>query len=144
MELTSSAFEHNGAIPQRYSCDGEDISPPLAISGMPEGTQGFALIVDDPDAPVGTWDHWIEFNIPETTVNVPEDVGLLGTQGANSWGRTGYGGPCPPSGAHRYLFKHYALDAKLNVEAGASKLVVEGAMAGHVLAHAELIGLYSR
>lgn len=144
MELTSTAFEHNDPIPEKYSCDGEDISPPLSISGIPDGTRGFALIMDDPDAPAGTWDHWIEFNIPPSTVTVSEDAGLLGTPGTNSWGRTGYGGPCPPGGTHRYFFKLYALDTALNLPEGSSKQDVEAAMAGHVLANAELIGLYSR
>lgn len=144
MEITSSAFAHEDPIPERFSCDGDDISPPLAIAGIPEGTQTLVLIMDDPDAPVGTWDHWVEFNIPASTANIPEAVGMLGTAGNNSWGRTGYGGPCPPGGTHRYLFKLYALDIALDLDEGSAKQTVEAAMAGHVLANAELIGLYTR
>lgn len=144
MELTSTAFEHNDAIPEKYSCDGDDVSPQLSIAGTPDGTKTLVLIMDDPDAPVGTWDHWIEFDIPATTATVREGAGLVGTPGNNSWGRTGYGGPCPPGGTHRYFFKLYALDRALNLPEGSSKQAVEAAMAGHVLANAELIGLYSR
>ncbi len=144
MELTSTAFEPNDAIPEKSSCDGDDVSPQLAIAGTPDGTKTLVLIMDDPDAPVGTWDHWIEFDIPATTATVREGAGLLGTPGNNRWGRTGYGGPCPPGGTHRYFFKLYALDRALNLPEGSSKQAVEAAMAGHVLANAELIGLYSR
>ncbi len=143
MAISSSAFAHNETIPVLYTCDGADISPPLAISNVPEGTVSLALIVDDPDAPVGTWDHWVEFNIP-VTGTIAEDAGQIGTRGRNSWGSTGYGGPCPPSGTHRYFFKLYALDAELDLSAGATKRQVEAAMEGRILAQAELIGLYAR
>lgn len=146
-ELHSSAFKHGEAIPRRYTCDGEDISPPLAWSGAPTGTRSFVLICDDPDAPVGVWDHWILFNIPATVNALPEGVaertdGSL--YGKNSWRRLDYGGPCPPSGVHRYFFKLYALDTELSLKAGASKREVERAMQGHILAQAELMGTYTR
>lgn len=144
MQITSGAFAHEAPIPRRFSCDGDDISPPLAFTGVPDGTQTLVLIMDDPDAPSGTWDHWVEFDIPASTANVPEAAGVLGRAGSNSWGRTGYGGPCPPGGTHRYVFKLYALDAALNLDEGSTKQAVEAAMAGHVLASAELIGLYTR
>jgi Raf kinase inhibitor-like YbhB/YbcL family protein len=143
MELTSPAFEYGESIPELYGCDGTDISPPLEIAGLPAGTAVLALIVDDPDAPAGTWDHWIAFDI-EPTESIPESVGELGTAGSNSWSRTGYGGPCPPSGTHRYFFTVYALDAKLGLATGAAKTDVLGAIEGHVLAEATLMGRYRR
>lgn len=145
--LTSTAFAHGEAIPKLYTCDGEDISPPLAWSGAPAGTRSFVLICDDPDAPVGVWDHWLLFNIPATVDGLPEGVaertdGSL--YGKNSWRRQDYGGPCPPGGVHRYFFKLYALDTTLNLRAGASKRDIERAMEGHILARAELVGTYTR
>lgn len=145
-ELTSAAFAPGERIPTKYTCDGQDISPPLAWGDPPEGTQSFALIVDDPDAPVGTWDHWLLFNLSAETRDLPEQATPPpGSQdGKNSWGRTGYGGPCPPSGTHRYFFKLYALDIALNLVAGVDKAQLLQTMEGHILAQAELMGVYSR
>jgi Raf kinase inhibitor-like YbhB/YbcL family protein len=149
-ELTSTAFVHGESIPRKYSCDGEDISPPLAWSDPPAGTQSFALTFDDPDAPAGVWVHWLLFNIPADARALPDGVpadaelpdGSL--NGVNSWRRMGYGGPCPPGGTHRYVFKLHALDTMLDLEAGASKKELLQAMEGHILAQAELMGPYTR
>lgn len=149
-ELTSTAFAHGEAIPRQYSCDGEDISPPLSWGDPPEGTQSLALIMDDPDAPAGVWVHWVLYNLPAGSGGLPEavptDAQLAdgSRQGKSSWGRMGYGGPCPPSGTHRYFFRLYALDTALDLAAGASKEQLLQAMEGHVLAQAELMGLYAR
>jgi len=149
-ELISSAFSGGEAIPRRYTCDGEDLSPALAWEDAPEGVASFALIMDDPDAPVGTWVHWVLFNIPGTARSLEEgmapDAQLAdgSRHGSNSWGRLGYGGPCPPSGIHRYFFKLYALDEALDLEPGASKEDLLEAIQGHVLAQTELMGTYSR
>lgn len=143
MRLTSAAFEHEGDIPERYTCDGDDVSPALSVHDIPEGAISLALVMDDPDAPVGTWDHWVAYDIP-LEGQIPENVASLGTPGKNSWGRTGYGGPCPPSGTHRYYFAVYALDAPLGLESGADKATVLDALSGHVLAEASLMGHYSR
>jgi len=143
MELTSSVFANEATIPARYTCDGEDISPPLEISGIPSGTTSLVLVMDDPDAPVGVWDHWVAFNI-EPRDTIPEAIEDLGTPGNNSWGRTGYGGPCPPSGTHRYFFTVYALDTVLDLVAGSGKEDVLTATEGKVLAEATLMGRYSR
>jgi len=151
-ELTSTAFTQGEPIPRKYSCDGEDISPPLAWGDPPDGTQSFALIMDDPDAPVGTWDHWILFNIPADTRELSEDAPIEGKNqepeaifvGGNSWGRSNYGGPCPPGGTHRYFFKLYALDTTISLLTGASKRELLSAMDGHILAETELMGTYSR
>jgi Raf kinase inhibitor-like YbhB/YbcL family protein len=143
-QITSAAFEEGATIPMKYTCDGQDISPPLEWSGTPEGTRSLVLISDDPDAPVGTWVHWVLFDLPADTNSLPEGAQDLGTDGNNSWRRPGYGGPCPPSGTHRYFFKLYALDTVLNLEAGASKEEVEKAMQGHILAQGELMGKYER
>ncbi len=151
--VTSPAFREGAAIPSKHTCDGADVSPPLAWSAAPAGTRAFALIVDDPDAPAGTWVHWVLYNLPGTTLGLPENVtktdqlpnlgGAL--QGRNDFRRPGYGGPCPPPGpAHRYFFKLYALDTPLGLKAGASKPDVERAMQGHVLATAQLMGTYAR
>lgn len=145
-DLTSSAFAQGERIPTKYTCDGEDISPPLQWRNPPQGTQSFALIMDDPDAPVGTWVHWVLFNLPADTQELPEQTTLpAGAQdGKNSWGRTGYGGPCPPSGTHRYFFKLYALDTTVNLTASTDKAQLLRAMEGHILAQAEVMGTYSR
>lgn len=149
-ELTSTAFGQGEPIPRRYTCDGEDISPPLSWSDPPQGTQSFALIADDPDAPMGTWVHWVLYNIPADARSLPEAVPSDAElpdgsrNGRNSWRRLGYGGPCPPSGTHRYFFKLYALDAQLDLKAGASKEQLLRAMEGHALAQAELMGTYTR
>lgn len=143
MKLTSTAFEHEGVIPERYTCDGSDVSPPLTVEEVPDGAVTLVLIMDDPDAPAGVWDHWIAYDIPRGTP-IPEAVESLGTPGRNSWGRTDYGGPCPPSGTHRYFFSVFALETSLGLAAGADKSEVLDAISGHVLAKATLMGHYSR
>jgi hypothetical protein len=151
LALESSAFEMEGTIPERYTCEGEDVSPPLSWSEPPAGAQSLVLICDDPDAPIGTWDHWVVFNIPASVRSLPEGVAAdemiegVGTHGTNSWGRLGYGGPCPPEGpAHRYYFKLYALDTTLDLEPGADKKEIEKAMTGHILAQGQLMARYGR
>ena len=154
MELTSLNFENQSEIPKKYTCDGEDISPALQWTDVPEGTKSFALIVDDPDAPDPanpkmTWVHWVIYNIPADTTTLAENAaaGNLphGTlNGINDWKRTGYGGPCPPIGIHRYFHKLYALDTVLPDLQKPTKAALEKAMAGHILQKAELIGLYRR
>jgi len=143
LRLTSTSFDDQGDIPAEFTCDGLDVSPPLQIEGIPEGTATLVVIVDDPDAPSGTWDHWVVYDIAPTS-DIPRDVGPLGTPGRNSWGRTGYGGPCPPSGTHRYVHQVYALDDELGLAEGATKAEVLTALEGHVLGRATLTGLYSR
>jgi len=143
MKITSEAFEHNGKIPDIFTCKGDDISPPLALDSIPNGTKSLALIMDDPDAPSGTWVHWVVYDIPADTKSIAENT-VPGTQGNNSWGRNDYGGPCPPSGTHRYFFKLYALDTLLHQTEGASKEDIERAMEGHILDRGELIGLFSK
>jgi Raf kinase inhibitor-like YbhB/YbcL family protein len=149
-QLTSTAFKHGETIPRKYSCDGQDISPPLAWGDPPQGTQSFALIMDDPDAPAGVWVHWVLYNLPAGSRGLPEavppDAQLAdgSRQGKNSWGRVGYGGPCPPRGTHRYFFKLYALDRALDLAAGATKEQLLKAMEGHILAQTELMGKYTR
>jgi len=140
-----TAFQNNTTIPEKYTCDGEDISPPLEITEIPENTKTLAIISDDPDAPAGTWTHWIVWNIPaeSETVNIEEGT-VPGIEGKTSSGNIGYKGPCPPSGTHRYFFKAYALDSELNLQEGASKKQLEDAMKGHILDKTEIIGLYSR
>ena len=144
--LTSSAFQEGAAIPARYTCEGADISPPLAWSGAPSGTKAFALINDDPDAPAGTWVHWVLFNVPGGVTHLPEGAELSGAlQGRNDSRKNGYSGPCPPPGKpHRYFFKLYALDAPLPLKPGATKADVEKAMQGHVLAETQLMGTFAR
>jgi Raf kinase inhibitor-like YbhB/YbcL family protein len=150
IELTSTAFNAGEAIPAIYTCDGDDISPPLQWQNLPEGTGSLALIMDDPDAPRGTWVHWVLYNIPPSTGELPENVAPAdslpggGSQGRSSWNRVGYGGPCPPGGTHRYFFKLYALDAELDLAPGATKEQLLAAMEGHILAQGELVGTYAR
>ena len=150
MQLTSQAFKHADIIPDRYTCKGSDISPPLKWSGAPEQTKSFALIIDDPDAPMGTWVHWVLYNLPANCDNLPENVpdkntlSNGGVQGTNSWGRIGYGGPCPPSGTHRYYFRLYALDTVLDLKAGATKSQLLNALQEHVLEECELMGRYAK
>jgi Raf kinase inhibitor-like YbhB/YbcL family protein len=144
MKLTSSAFEDGQKIPSLYTADEKDISPPLAVNDVPQDAKSLVLIMDDPDAPIGTWDHWIVFDMPVQTAQIPEGTEPEGIPGRNSWGRTGYGGPAPPSGTHRYFFKLYALDKELGLKQGAGKKDIENAMKGHVLAEAQLMGKYSR
>lgn len=143
MRLTSSAFESEGPVPRRHTCDGQDVSPPLSVADIPEGTESLVLIVDDPDAPGGTWDHWVAYDIPVTS-QIEAAVGALGTAGRNSWGGAGYRGPCPPRGTHRYVFTVYALDTRLGLAEGADKARVLHALQGHVLAEASLTGRYER
>jgi Raf kinase inhibitor-like YbhB/YbcL family protein len=143
MRLTSPAFEHGQPIPARYTCDGEGVSPPLLIHDLPEGTASLALIVDDPDAPMGTWDHWVAYNIP-LTEEIGENAAEVGDAGSNSWGRTGWGGPCPPDGMHRYLFRIYALGSTLGLDRGATKEQLLAALEGNTLGEAELVGTYAR
>ena len=143
MVLTSPVFEDEGVIPAEYTCDGEEVSPPLHIEGLPEETRTMVLIVDDPDAPGGTYDHWVAYDV-EPTSDIPRDVGPLGTAGRNSSGASGYQGPCPPSGTHRYVHQVYALDTDLGLGEGATKSEVLEAMEGHILAQATLTGLYTR
>jgi Raf kinase inhibitor-like YbhB/YbcL family protein len=143
MELTSSAFNHESRIPTKYTCDGTGVSPPLQVSWIPPEAETLALIVEDPDAPGGTWDHWIAYDI-DTTASIPEAVASLGTPGRSSGGTLGYESPCPPSGSHRYRFTMYALDTRLGLAAGADKATVLVAMEEHVLATATLLGRYSR
>ncbi len=145
--VRSPAFRHEELIPSKYTCDEENISPPIAIDQIPEGTASLVLIMDDPDATNGeTWDHWIVFNIPENLSRIGEGEEPEGTLGKNSWGTLGYGGPCPPkdSGAHRYFFKVYALDTSLRLPKGATKAEILEAMKGHILAKGELMGKYAR
>ena len=152
--LRSSSFGPNGRIPAKHTCEGGDVSPPLAWSDVPAETKSFALVVDDPDAPDPkaprmTWVHWVLYNLPASANQLPEGVAAAalpaGThQGLNDWKRTGYGGPCPPIGRHRYFHKLYALDAVLSDLGAATKTQVEQAMKGHVLATAELIGTYEK
>ena len=153
LTLTTGAFTAGGGIPSKYTCDGADVSPALAWSGAPPGTAAFALIADDPDAPAGTWVHWVLFNLPGTLTALPEGVAKteapadLGgaLQGRNDFRRIGYGGPCPPAGkTHRYFFKLYALDAMLDLPSGANKQKLLSAMQDHILAQAELMGTFKK
>ena len=150
LQITSSAFSEGGMIPVQNTCDGKDISPDLAWTGVPGDTRTLALICDDPDAPVGTWLHWVLFNVPAEETGLPAEIppeATLGNgarHGTNDFGRLGYGGPCPPGGTHRYFFKLYALDIGLDLESGATKAQVEQAIQGHILAEAQLMGRYKR
>ncbi len=142
MKLTSPEFENNGFIPKKFTCQGEDINPALVINGIPDAAKSIALVVDDPDAPMGMWVHWVVYDIP--VVSRIEEDSIPGKEGMNDFGRKDYGGPCPPSGTHRYFFKVYALDAELNPEEGLTRRDLEKAMQDHILAKAELIGLYKK
>ncbi len=145
LRISSPAFEDNGSIPAKYSCDGANVNPPLVIENVPAGAKALALIVDDPDAPVGMWVHWVIWNIEPKTGEIGEgSVPAGASQGRNDWRRNDYGGPCPPSGTHRYFFKLYALDAALNLPATTTKTALEKAMDGHILGQAQIIGLYKR
>jgi Raf kinase inhibitor-like YbhB/YbcL family protein len=150
-QIATTAFPADGMIPRKFTCDGPDASPELSWKDTPAGTQSFALIADDPDAPVGTWVHWVLYNVPASTSELPEGTDkkdeLAGgaLQGRNDFRKIGYAGPCPPPGKpHRYYFKLYALDTKLNLKAGATKAEVEQAMKGHILGQAQLMGRYGR
>jgi hypothetical protein len=150
--LSSAAFAHQGTIPSKYTCEGADLSPPLSWGGLPPGTKSLALIVDDPDAPDPaapkmTWVHWVIYNLPPATLGLPEGASALpgGTlQGLNDWKRTGYGGPCPPIGRHRYFHKLYALDTVLPDLGRPTKATLGKAMKGHILGQAELVGTYQK
>jgi hypothetical protein len=142
MHVSSRAFKENEKIPVKYTCDGENISPPFDIEHIPEEAKSLVMIADDPDAPVGTWVHWVMWNIP-VTHHIKENE-VHGTEGLNDFGKHQYGGPCPPAGTHRYFFKVYALDNILSLPSNATKQHVERAMSGHILGFGELIGLYSR
>ncbi len=143
MKIISPVFLHNQLIPKKFTCQGENINPALSIEGIPEGTKSLALIVDDPDAPGGTWVHWVVFDIPPTTTQIAEKS-IPGKQGWNDFGKRNYGGPCPPGGTHRYFHKIYALDTVLNLKEGIKKKELEKAMQGHILDQAELVGLYKK
>ena len=150
IKLTSAAFEPGGMIPKQYTCDGQDISPPLSWGDVPDGTAGIALVCDDPDAPMGTWVHWVLFDLPADLRDLPENIpavenlGIGGRHGINDFRELGYGGPCPPGGTHRYYFKIYALDKLLNLPGGNTKAQLVKAMEGHILAEGELMGRYKR
>ena len=150
INVGSAAFTEGGMIPKQYTCDGADISPPLSWSTVPEGTKSIAIIVDDPDAPAGTWVHWLVYNLPPDLKGLPENILAKetiangGMQGMTDFRRIGYGGPCPPSGTHRYIFKVYAVDKLLDLYPGAIKKRLLQAMEGHILAEGELMGKYRR
>jgi Raf kinase inhibitor-like YbhB/YbcL family protein len=151
MELRSRSFQDGGMIPKRHTCDGPELSPPLEWSEVPEGTNSFALLMEDEDAPSGTWVHWIVYDLPAETRSLPEGITSTetlprgGAQGKNDFGRIGYGGPCPsPGRPHRYLFRLYALDGRVNLPPGASKEQLLRAIAGRIKAEARLVGKYSR
>ncbi|MGC9309917.1 MAG: YbhB/YbcL family Raf kinase inhibitor-like protein [Candidatus Nanoarchaeia archaeon] len=142
MEITS-VFEQEAVIPKRYTCDGENVNPPLEIKNLPENTETLVLIVDDPDAPSGDFVHWVVFNIPPRE-KIEEATQPQGIAGKNDFNKLSYGGPCPPSGKHRYFFKIYALDCKLDLKQGATKQDVEAEMEEHIIEQAQLVGLYFR
>ncbi|MFQ6084314.1 MAG: YbhB/YbcL family Raf kinase inhibitor-like protein [Candidatus Aminicenantia bacterium] len=150
IEIKSTAFDEGDMIPKQYTCDGEDVSPPLSWTSVPEGTKSLALICDDPDAPMGTWVHWVLFNLPPNIKELPENIPPQKTlangakQGTNDFRKIGYGGPCPPGGTHRYYFKLYALDTEIDLEPGITKAQLLEAMEGHILAEGQLMGKYKR
>lgn len=150
MKLSSSAFKEGEAIPRGYTCDGANVSPPLEWSDVPKNAKTLSLIADDPDAPAGTWVHWVFYNLPAENIGLVENVPLTdnlkagGFQGKNDFQKTGYGGPCPPSSTHRYFFKLYAIDSDLPLKAGATRADLEKAMNGHVVGQAQLMGTYRR
>lgn len=151
VQVTSTAFKEGGSIPSKYTCEGQDVSPPLAWNSVPEGTRSIALIADDPDAPGKTWVHWVLYNLPPSLRELPENVpasesilGNGGRQGMTDFGKIGYGGPCPPSGTHRYFFKVYALDSDHHLDPGLTKAQLVKAMEGHVLAEGQLMGTYAK
>ena len=150
LDIKSTAFDEGKLIPEKFTCDGADVSPPLSWSQPPEGTKGFVLICDDPDAPMGTWVHWVLYGLSPNTLelpeNIPDDKEVLdgAKQGINDFRMIGYGGPCPPGGTHRYFFKLYAVDTEVDLNAGATKSEVLDAIKGHILAEGQLVGRYSR
>ncbi len=144
MKITTSAFQEGGNIPSKFSCDGADTSPPLQIADVPSGAKSLVLIVDDPDAPSGLFTHWTVWNISPQTSSIAEGNTPNGVQGTSDFGKSGYGGPCPPSGTHRYYFKIFALDRELDLPSGAKRGQLDAAMKGRVIAQGELMGRYSR
>lgn len=150
IKVTISAFKEGESIPRQYTCDGVNISPPLEWGGVPKNAKTIAIIADDPDAPAGTWTHWVLYNLPADKIglieNTPASETLTGggMQGQNDFRKIGYGGPCPPSGTHRYFFKLYALDSELPLKPGATRVDLEKAMEGHIVAEGQLMGKYSR
>ena len=144
MKIISSAFQDGGNIPAKFTCDGSDTSPPLQITGVPSEAKSLVLIADDPDAPGGLFTHWLVWNIPPQTSSIAESSALKGVQGTNDFGKSGYKGPCPPAGTHRYSFKIFALDRELDLRGGAKRSQVDAAMKGHVIAQGELVGRYAR
>ncbi|MBN1697635.1 MAG: YbhB/YbcL family Raf kinase inhibitor-like protein [Spirochaetales bacterium] len=142
MTLTSSAFTDSARIPSRYTCDGDDVNPPLSVADVPSGAKSLALIVDDPDAPAGTWVHWVVYDIP--VISRIGENSVPGKQGRNNLGKLDYGGPCPPAGTHRYYFRLYALDFSPDKREGLTKKELMNVMSGHILGKAELMGVYSR
>jgi len=143
MKLTSPAFLNGASIPSKFTCEGDDINPQLVIENIPAGTKSLTLIVDDPDAPMKTWVHWVVYDI-DPTINRIAENSIPGKQGINDFRRKDWGGPCPPSGTHHYYFKLYALDKVLGIAEGIDRIALEKAMAGHILAKSELVGLYKR
>jgi hypothetical protein len=144
MKITSSAFQQGGNIPTKFTCDGENMSPPLQITGVPAEAKSLALMADDPDAPGGLFTHWLVWNILPQTNSIAEGSAPKGVQGINDFGKSGYGAPCPPSGVHRYFFRVFALDRELDLRSGAKRSQLDAAMKGHVIAQGELIGRYAR
>ncbi|NWF75542.1 MAG: YbhB/YbcL family Raf kinase inhibitor-like protein [Nitrospirae bacterium] len=145
LKISSPVFKNNEYIPQKYTCDGMDINPPLLIENVPEKAKSLVLIVDDPDAPRRVWVHWVLWNIDPKTKEIKEDYILKGAiQGLNDFKKHDYGGPCPPSGTHRYFFKLYALDTTLNLSSNSTKSDLEKAMKGHIIEQTQIIGLYKR
>src|SRR5947209_9179321 len=144
MKITSSAFQEGGNIPSKFSCDGADTSPPLQISDIPSGAKSLVLIIDDPDAPSGLFTHWAVWNISPQTSTIDEGSTPKGVQGTNDFGKSGYGGPCPPSGTHRYYFRIFALDREMDLSVGAKRSQLDTAMKSHVIAKGELMGQYAR
>ena len=150
IKLTSAAFKESQTIPRAYTCDGANVSPPLEWSGVPKTAKTIAIICDDPDAPAGTWVHWVLFNLPADKIGLVENTPTTenlsggGMQGTNDFKKIGYGGPCPPSGTHRYFFKLYAFDGELPLKAGATKADLLKAMEGHIIGQGQLMGTYSR
>jgi len=145
MKIESPAFGSNQYIPSKYTCEGDNVNPPLRFIGVPESAKSLVLIVDDPDAPMGTWVHWTVWNISPKVQEIPEDSTPEGAvEGVTDFGKPGYGGPCPPSGTHRYFFKLFALDTTLSLDSSARASEVEKAMEGHIIEKAELVGLYER
>jgi Raf kinase inhibitor-like YbhB/YbcL family protein len=142
MRISSPDFRNNGMMPGKFTCDGENVNPCLVIEGIPQAARSLALVVDDPDAPMGTWVHWVVYDMPLLS-RIEQDA-VQGRQGTNDFGKGNYGGPCPPSGTHRYFFKLYALDTVLGLKEGLSKKELERSMQGHILEKAELVGLYKR